>query len=525
MQDKMAILQVIGSIVQKPELLLDDKYQLSTNDFPERFHQIVFSAISNLINSGVNIIGVIEVDNYISNYEKQYKIYNDNNGMEYLENAINLSIIKNFEYNYNRLKKFSLLNQLKENGFDITEIYDENIIDIKTQEEMQQEFDKMDLNDIINYFDKKIIDIKAQYYDEEGQIGQQAGKNMLQLKEDLKETPEMGAPLNGNILNTIVRGARLKKVYMRSSPTGGGKTRLAVGDICKISIPWFYDLKEKKWIFTTFSEPSLFITTELEIEEIQTLIMAYISGVDEAHILDGKYENDEEERVNKAVEYINNAPLWIEQIPNFNIDDIERTIKRYKINKNIGYVFFDYIFTSVKMLIEITTKTKGMKLREDNILYIFIERMKFTCNKLNIHFDTSSQLNGEWKNVKDGDQNLLRGCKALGDKLDFGCIALPVTKKDLEMLHPILSHGFYKLPNLVYHIYKVRRGKFVKVKLWIYADFGTCRTEDLFLTNNDYELIPIESTTIEKILEMTEDTDPIEEANEDDEDDNTPFDY
>jgi replicative DNA helicase len=519
MYDKMAVLQIVGSLIQKPELLLDDKYQLSIDDFPERFHQIVFSAISNLINSGIDVLNIIEIDNYISNYEKQYKIFNDNNGMEYLEQSIALSIINNFEYNYNRIKKFSLLNQFKNTGFDITEIYDDNVIDAKTQEKMQQEFDQMDINDIINYFDKKIIDIKDKYYREVGQVGQQAGKNMQRLKEELKESPEMGAPLSSDILNTIVRGARLKKVYMRSAPSGLGKTRFAVADICKISVPYFYHLKEQKWILTTFSEPSLFIATEQEIPEIQTLIMAYVSGVDESHILDGKYAEGEEERVNQAIKYIEESPLWIEPIPNFNIDDIERIIKKYKIHENIGYVFFDYVFMSVKMLMDIATKSKGMKLREDNILYIFIERMKSIANKLNIHFNTSSQLNGEWKNAKDGDQNLLRGAKSLADKLDAGYIVLPVTKKDLEMIQPILSHGFYKTPNFVYHIYKIRRGKFNKVKLWQYVDLGTLRTEDLFLTNNDYELIPIESTTVEKILEMTEDTEDennneIEEDNE-----------
>lgn len=514
MNDKMAILQVLGSIIQKPDLVLNEKYRLSTKDFPERFHQIVFSAISNLINSGVSTIGVVEIDNYISNYEKQYKIFNDNNGMKYIEDAISLSIINNFDYNYNRIMKFSLLNQLRDNGFDVSEIYDDSLINAKVQEEMQDKFDKMDLNDIINYFDAKLIDIKAIYYEEEGQIGQQAGKNMQELKDELKETPEMGVPLNSKILNTIVRGARLKKIYMRSFPTGGGKTRASVGDACGIAVPWLYDLKEKKWIHTGFSEPTLFITTELEISEIQTMMIAYVSGVDETHILDGKYDEGEEERVDKAIQYIKESPLYIEQIPNFNIDDIERTIKKYKINKNIGYVFFDYVFMSVKMLIEIATKSKGMKLREDNVLYIFIERMKFICNKLGIHFNTSSQLNGEWKNAKDADQNLLRGAKAMADKLDVGIIGLNVTKKDLEMLQPILSKGFYKTPNVVYHIYKVRRGKFNKVKLWIYFDYANCRTYDLFLTTNDYEILPIESTSIEKILEQTEDTseDEIEEV-------------
>jgi hypothetical protein len=66
------------------------------------------------------------------------------------------------------------------------------------------------------------------------------------------------------------------------------------------------------------------------------------------------------------------------------------------------------------------------------------------------------------------------------------------------------------VPNLVYHIYKVRRGKFVRVKLWMYADLGTCRTEDLFLTDNDYKVIEIESTDVEKILEDNIDDEPIE---------------
>jgi len=522
MNDKMAILNVIGSIISKPDLLLEDKYTLSTNDFPERFHQIVFSAISNLIHTGIATIGVIEIDNYISNYEKQYKIFSDNDGMSYIEKSTELKKIENFEHDYNKIKKCSLLRDLKNKGFDISEIYDNSIIDVKHQEEMQEKFGKMDLNDIINHFDSKLIDVKETYYKEDGQIGQQAAKGMRALIEDLKQTPEMGAPLNSNIYNTIVRGARRKKVYMRSLPTGFGKSRLAGADACRIAVPYLYNLKEKKWEFHGFSEPTLYITTELEIEEIQTIMNAYVSGVDEAHILDGKYEEGEEERVLQAIEYIEQSPLYIEQIPNFNIEDIERTIKKYKINKKVSYVFFDYVFMSIKMLMEIANKSKGVKLREDNILYIFIDRMKSLSNKLNIHFNTSSQLNGEWKSAKDADQNLLRGAKALADKLDVGVIGLPATKKDLEMLQPILSKGFYKEPNLVFHIYKVRRGKFTRVKLWLYVDLGNMRTYDLFLTNNEYVLMPIESTTIEKILEMTEDNDPVEVESEKD---GCPFDY
>ena len=145
------------------------------------------------------------------------------------------------------------------------------------------------------------------------------------------------------------------------------------------------------------------------------MIMAFVSDVSEDKILDGNLTQEEKDRICRAIEIINNSPLWVEQIPNFSIDDIERTIKKYKLEHSIGYVFFDYIFTSVKMLVELSQKSKGMKLREDNVLFIFAERMKFLCNSLNVHINTSTQLNGQYKDTKDGDQNLLRGSKAIAD--------------------------------------------------------------------------------------------------------------
>ena len=47
-QDKMAIMQVLGSILKNPLLLADSsKYELSNDDFPEQFHKIIFAAIYN----------------------------------------------------------------------------------------------------------------------------------------------------------------------------------------------------------------------------------------------------------------------------------------------------------------------------------------------------------------------------------------------------------------------------------------------------------------------------------------------
>jgi hypothetical protein len=150
----------------------------------------------------------------------------------------------------------------------------------------------------------------------------------------------------------------------------------------------------------------------------------------------------------------------------------------------------------LKLLEELATQSKGMKLREDNVLLMFVSRLKNICNKYGVYISTSSQVNGEWKNVKDADASVLRGAKSMGDKLDYGIVALPPTKADLEAIQPILAKGFYPTPNKVYHIFKNREDGFVNVKLWMFADKGTCRSKDLFLTDNDYNLIPIEAVKI-----------------------------
>jgi replicative DNA helicase len=465
---------------------------------------MIFASIHNLYLQGIKSIDYIAIDNYLSSYELQYKIFNENNGIDYIIECKDNSNLENFDYSYERIKKFSLLRTFIEQGIDISSIYDETIVEPKEQEKMQAKFDILSVQDIFNMIEKKMVNIKNKHLTNINNQGQKAGEGLYELKEKCKEAPDMGIPMASNIMNTIARGARLKKFYLRSAPTGIGKSRLAAADACSYSVPYIWDLKEKKWMYRGISESSLYITTELEIEEVQTMLIAYISGVEEDKILDGIYKDDEEERVDQAIEYIEQSPLWIEYMSDFNIEDIETIIRRYQIEHKVQYVLFDYIHTSMKLMAEITSVSRGMRLREDQVLLMFSDRLKAMCNKLNIHIDSSTQTSGEYKNVKDADQNVLRGAKSLADKIDLGIVALQPTKADIEALQPILSKGIYPIPNMVYHIYKVRRGKLSRVKLWLHINLGNLRGQELFLTDSNYIIIPVESTKIEMIEAMIE---------------------
>lgn len=408
-KDKMATIQVLGCLIKNPMLIVDDRYRMCVEDFPERFHQILYGAIDNMAKSGVQDLNSISIDDYLSKYPRQYRVFCENKGMEYVENAVEMAQLENFDYYYLTFRKFGLLSQFEKRGFDTTPIYDSTIIDVDQLTEMQRKFDECSIEDIFNYFEVGISELKEVYDNSSDVVGVQAAKGMSELKEQYKKAPEMGMPMGSAKLTTIARGRRLKKLYLKSAPTSAGKSRVSVGDAAYVSIPYYYDINNKEWINTGYSASSLIITTELEIDEVQTLVMAFVSGVSEEHILDGVYEKGEEERVDQAIKYISESKLFIEQIPNFNIEDVENTIKKYKLKYQVGYVWFDYIHTSMKILSEVANKTRGVKLREDNVLLMFSDRMKTLANTLNIHIDTSTQVNGEWRDSKTADQNLIRG--------------------------------------------------------------------------------------------------------------------
>jgi hypothetical protein len=123
-------------------------------------------------------------------------------------------------------------------------------------------------------------------------------------------------------------------------------------------------------------------------------------------------------------------------------------------------------------------------------------RLKDLCNKYGVFIESSTQLNADYQESKTPDQNLLRGAKAIADKIDVGSILLPVTTEDLESLDAILSSRIYDKPDLKLSVYKNRRGRYKGIYLWCKANLGTCRVDPMFCTTYTYELLPIEDTII-----------------------------
>lgn len=409
--DTSAIIQVIGNIFNNPSLLdAEDKYNFNEEDFPNEFHKVIFGSIYNLYQLGAKNITISTIEDYLENRPKELAIYKNNRGSEYLQKVSNNVDRASFDYYYKRMKKMTLLRMYDSIGVDLTWLYDpDNIFDLKKKRNQEDWFDNSSIETIANEVDKRIEGIKLKYAEEANDDFVSAGEGIEDLIESLKKNPEVGYPLYGKFNNAIHRGARLKKFYLRSAPSGTGKSRAMIADACNIACNKIYDKEQKKWIENGTKEPVIFISTEQELSEIQTMMLAFIANVEEEHILTGEYYEGEIDRVLKAGEILANSLLKVKEMPDFSLQDVENTIK-YAIREfNCRYVFFDYIHTSMKILSEVSSKAGIKNLREDNVLFLMSVKLKDICNKYGVFIESSTQLNGTYQDAKVFDQNLLRG--------------------------------------------------------------------------------------------------------------------
>ena len=495
--DKAAVNNVIGNIFKNPKLLdATDKYIFSEDDFIDEVQKIIFGSIYNLFLLGTKEITLNAIEDYLTQRPKKLAVYNTNKGSEIILKCAENSNPATFDYYYSRVKKMTLLRGYEQvAGMDLSWFYDtDNLFDTKKKQEQEDQFDRLSLEQIADLIDDKILSIRMKYVDDATENGVQAGDGIDELLAELKEKPELGYPLYGSFVNTVVRGARLKKFYLRSAATGVGKTRSMIADACYIGCGEMY--KDGAWIQTGQPQPVLYIATEQDLEEIQTMMIAFLSGVNEEHIIYGEYLAGEWERVGRAAAILKRAPIYFEALPDFSLKDIENKIKFNIREHQINYVFHDYLHTSMKILEEITKRSGGVRLREDNILFMISIRLKDLCNQYGIFILTATQLNGDYKEAKEYDQNLLRGAKSIADKVDVGMIMLEVSQEDIDSLSDVIHRGGYEIPDVKISVYKNRRGRWKNVLLWCKSDRGICRIEPMFVTGYDYRLCEIEDLKI-----------------------------
>lgn len=475
--------------MKKPSLLSEkDKYNLQPSDFESRFERYIFIAILNSYTNGAQSLSEIDIDNYLMEHKDQYLLFQQNNGISYLQDALDMSTPENFEYYYNRIKKFNCLKDLKKSGFDISEFYEENELNPK-QFEINQRFETLKPKDIFDGLKRRIYKVEGEYVEGDASITTDISVGIDELLEKLKNSPDAGARFQGKYFNTVTRGARKGKYYIVSFPSGGGKTRLLLGEACYLAFPMRYSWETMEWKITGNAEKTLFIATEQAKEEIQTMVVAYLTGINEDVILYGHFTKEQQTIIDQAKEvikkYKNN--LMIVQIPIPSVEIVKSVIRQNCIVNDTKNVFFDYIFSNPALLNEF----RDLRIREDVALLMLSTALKDLAVEQDVFMMSATQLNSSQDTNEKGikNQNSIRGSKSIVDKADIAMIGGLVPDDQRDQIAPYVAK--YGMPTQVYDVYKVRRGKWTNLKIWSNVDLGTCRRSDVFVTDSNIKEIEV----------------------------------
>jgi len=488
MIDKAVNRQVLGSIMLHPQYLSEiDKYNLTIADFSSRFECYIFMAISGLYQGGATNITPIDVENFLSTDATAADIFKKENGIEYLLDIQELVQVENFPYYYNRLKKINLLNDLKKDGFDVSDFYVEDYFSDEAIE-INKKFESLDAKDIIDAIRKKMIHLENKYQATEEVEVESVADDLDDFFDGLKERQDVGISIQGHIFNEVIGGAKKGTLTIRSAASSVGKSRNAVGDCCYLAFPIRFNQQTWMWEPTGHNEKVIYIVTEQSFKEIRKMILAYLTGINESRFKYWDLNDKEEELVRQAREVMEifKENLTLIKMPNPTIELVKTVVRENCIMTGAEYVFFDYIFISPSLLNEF----KGYAIRNDEVLLMFATALKDLAVELDICMMTSTQVNAKADdNTNIRNESVLAGGRSTINKADYGCVMARPTKEELEILKDIGKINMIE-PNLVTDMFKVRDGQWTQVRIWSNMDLGILRKEDLFLTDNRME--PIE---------------------------------
>lgn len=486
MTSKGTIQQILGSLMKHPQFLSEiDKYSLSMTDFSTKFEKYIFTAIQGLWRNGAPKITTFDIESYMEANEGAKKLFEQQNGLEYLQDIEEFSNVENFPYYYAKLKKLNLLRDLKKQNFPVSEFYQEDLT-APDAAEINQRFEDLTVADIITAVKKRLLVLESDYAGTEEVQEWDISGDIDDIVDSFGEDGSVGLPIQGSIFNRVIDGAQRSCLTIRSGASGTGKTRNAVADACLLAFPLRYNGAIAQWEQVGSNQKVLFIITEQTDKQIKKMILAYLTDINESKFKYGKFTSEEKKLIEQGKQVMKefSSNFILVRIPNPTIDLVKTKVREKVLLHDIGYVFYDYIFIGPALLNEF----RGFGVRNDEVLLMMATALKDLAVELDVCVFTSTQVNANAdNNTNIRNEASLAGGRSTINKADNGAIMARPTKEELETLEPIIAT--YGKPNLVTDIFKVRSGEWTQVRIWSIMDLGTMKREDLFITDSRLEVI------------------------------------
>lgn len=512
----VSALEVLGTILNDTSLMSKNEYILREEDFITPTHKVVFKCAYNLgVVQGFKEVKIGDIESYLSQRDpvNHKKIFENEENLKWLTD-LKEHENSDFDYYYDKLKKFSLIRAYLRNGIEcVSKLFDPDEIELKLREQQENRLDNMRIEDIKKYVNDSLIEVNTIFtsYDET-LTHRKSGDNIEELFEKLKQNSPYGFNTESEYLNSALMGFLPKRLIIETRSSNLGKSRNAIKRLIGVCSPKLWSFKENKYIDNPNYLPSnagLYIGTEMDIYiELEPIIVAFISGVEQGHIMKGEYLEGEEERVLQAIQYSKEMNLFLEDKPDFDAQWMWNTIERYKQEYNISLVCLDYLEITPSLTNEFV-KSGGTKNKDDICLISFTNELKQIVNKFKVTmiFYTQSINSSLVEKLDWWDNNTIKSCSNLHVKCDAGLTVFPPTPKMLDKMSDIIQVANRKLrklgygscnykPNAIYTLYKNRMTSYRNVRLWCYLDNGTGQLIELFATDREDNIVDIDRTII-----------------------------
>lgn len=475
--DSQAARLCLGAMLIKPSFALSDKFPLTKQDFePQIFHLRLYQAITALAKRGAQSISAMDCYTLCANNAEVKRVFDDNSLADFIDTIKQIVSVDNFELYWTGVRKATLLREYAKAGFDISRF--------------EGEPEKHGIQEILDYYDGLAINIRKQFYQDKSMHELRAGDGFEEIKERFKTEPAFGATTFSRYLNTAARGWQQGQLTMHGAVSGSGKTGVALYNAALVACPELWDDDAGCYMPNPCYQhkAALFIQYELnDQEELTPKLIGSISGVPTYHLLNGNYDDGEEERVDKAIEILHDSNIYFVTMPSFTNDKLKACIKEYATLHDVGYVVFDYVSQQSTVSSDIAKKN-GVATRSDQVLSDIVSNLKDIAVENNVAILTFCQTNANVNNQEILDAGCLAGSRAMQDKLDVGGIIMPLRRQEKEVADMMIENASYQgeRPNRIVHLFKVRFGNQIQhLKIWGKLDLNTGRWTDCWCTDAD----------------------------------------
>ena len=475
--DSQAARLCLGAMLIKPSFALSDKFPLTKQDFePQIFHLRLYQAIAALAKRGAQSISAMDCYTLCANNAEVKRVFDDNSLVDFIDTIKQIVSVDNFELYWTGVRKATLLREYAKAGFDISRF--------------ESEPEKHSIQEILDYYDGLAINIRKQFYQDKSTRELRAGDGFEEIKERFKTEPAFGATTFSRYLNTAARGWQQGQLTMHGAVSGSGKTGVALYNAALVACPELWDDDAGCYQPNPCYQhkAALFIQYELnDQEELTPKLIGSISGVPTYHLLNGNYDDGEEERVDKAIEILHDSNIYFVTMPSFTNDKLKACIKEYATLHDVGYVVFDYVSQQSTVSSDIAKKN-GVATRSDQVLSDIVSNLKDIAVENNVAILTFCQTNAAVNNQEILDAGCLAGSRAMQDKLDVGGIIMPLRRQEKEVADMMIENASYQgeHPNRIVHLFKVRFGNQIQhLKIWGKLDLNTGRWTDCWCTDAD----------------------------------------